>query len=149
MNSRSVEAVLPVFSTELLYVTDRQEVPEINANRRLLVFVRTSDWNEGAQQLVDKMMKACKLEATDYEVISCQSPSVRFRISGDSVVETVISFGVSFDQEFFRLNKKLYSPFRFHQYKWLLADPLSSFFQQEALKAKLWNEGLKPLFGIQ
>lgn len=148
MISSNQAALLPVFSTDILYVTSEKHAPDIHTEKGYILFVRKEDWNSTTQELVDKMMKACKLQIGDYDVIPCEEPQISLKNIQGEALHTLLSFGVQFDQDFFRLNRKRYAPFRFHRYKWLLADGLADIVAQENLKSTLWNGGLKPLFGI-
>lgn len=148
MISKENATLLPIFSTDILYLEPSSDARIIETKKSILLIVRKEDWQGGPVDLVEKMMKACKLEHDQYDVFPCEGPVIRLKQVQGEKLDTIISFGVQFDSEFFRLNKKTYTPFRFHRFKWLLADSLSELMKQEMLKARLWKEGLKPLFGI-
>jgi hypothetical protein len=152
MNTNTAVELLPIYTNEM-YLPSPTEMQEANwiskpDQARVLVCVPSMSWNGAVSEFMEKMLKACSLNPSDYAVLGVPEGSLSPSFLRDVEVETLLLFGITLESSQFQLARKPYKPFRFHRFKWLLADEVSEIMTNQKLKSMLWTDGLKPLFGI-
>lgn len=148
----NTDEVLHIY-TETLYTNidfkASHEVLKGSFQQKILILISKEDNLPANQELLSKMLQACKLQEVDYQIVILSDTSQILSTINHLQPETVLLFGLHLNNEAFNAQKKLYSPFRFNNIKFLLSNTLTEVSANPALKSSLWTTGLKPLFNIQ
>lgn len=145
----SLNELLPIY-TETLYEeipADSYVVLKESPEAHVLICVDQKDMTPETETMLQKMLTACRLGPKAVTILGVQgdfSPTLLRRFQ----TEYILFFGVQIRSEVFRWGKSLNKPFRFHERKWLFSYSLSDIHAQAPLKAELWTNGLKVLFGV-
>lgn len=137
---------------EILYTADGMPNPNIQLKgdfqKKILIIVDAADFQTEQENLLMKMLGACKLTAQDYGIYLRTQAQALLPLTQTLHPEVLIAFGISADTPYFRLDKPLNKPFRFAECKMLMSQSLTELKSNDALKSELWTLGLKPLFGL-
>lgn len=147
----SADEVLHIY-TDILYENfENESLTQIlagNYKKRILVIIKSTEYDVGDEALLSKMLQACQLAQDDYYLIAATSADMIRPLITKHNPETIILFGMSLDTDMMKLQKPKYKPFRFNQIKILLCDSLPAIAKDGNLKIAMWTQGLKPLFKI-
>lgn len=152
MNEIQIDEVLHIYNETLYTNIDFKASYEIlkgSFQQKILILISKDDNLPENQQLLEKMLQACKLQEADYQIAMLPDTSHVLSTINQLQPETVLLFGLHLNNEAFNAQKKLYAPFRFNNIKFLLSNTLREVSTTPALKSSLWTTGLKPLFNIQ
>jgi hypothetical protein len=152
MNEIQIDQVLHIYNETLYTNIDSKASHELlkgSFQQKILILISKEDNLPANQELLAKMLTACKLQEADYQISMLVEKNAVLTIINQLNPETVILFGLSLNNEAFNAQKNVYKPFRFNQIKFLLSNSLSEVSANAAMKSSLWTTGLKPLFNIQ
>lgn len=152
MNDIQIGEVLHIYNETLYTNVDFNASHEIlkgSFQQKILILISKEDNLPANQELLAKMLIACKLQEADYQISMVLQENAILPIINQLNPETVLLFGLSLNNEAFNVQKNIYKPFRFNQIKFLLSNSLSEVSANAAMKSSLWTTGLKPLFNIQ
>ena len=151
MSNAQNPALLPLYTDEIFFTTEHLELPQPNLggfNKKVLLLYTAEELNGPTDEMLRKMMQSCRLEETDYYRIGIKSAKLIAPLIRHHQPETIILFGLPWQNGTFQIQKPVYTPFRFAGMKCLLSDGLNTLQQKPELKKELWNKGLKYLFQI-
>lgn len=151
MSNAQNPALLPLYTDEIFFTTEQLELPQPNLggfNKKVLLLYTAEELNGPTDEMLRKMMQSCRLEETDYFRIGIESAKLIAPLIRHHQPETIILFGLPWQNGTFQIQKPVYTPFRFAGMKCLLSDGLNTLQQKPELKKELWNKGLKYLFQI-
>lgn len=152
MNEIEIGEVLHIYNETLYTNTDFATSYEILAGsfqQKILIFISNEDNLPQNQELLGKMLAACKLQEIDYQIAILEKKEAILQVVNQLNPETLLLFGLTLNNEAFNIQKHLNKPFRFNNIKMLLSNSLTEINANPALKSALWTTGLKPLFNIQ
>ena len=152
MNEIQIDQVLHIYNETLYTNIDFKASYELlkgSFQQKILILISKEDNLPANQELLAKMLSACKLQEADYQISMLVEKNAVLTIINQLNPETVILFGLSLNNEAFNAQKNVYKPFRFNNIKFLLSNSLSEVSANAAMKSSLWTTGLKPLFNIQ
>jgi len=152
MNEIQIDQVLHIYNETLYTNIDSKASHELlkgSFQQKILILISKEDNLPENQELLAKMLTACKLQEADYQISMLVEKNAVLSIINQLNPETVILFGLSLNNEAFNAQKNVYKPFRFNNIKFLLSNSLSEVSANAAMKSSLWTTGLKPLFNIQ
>ena len=152
MNEIQIDQVLHIYNETLYTNIDSKASHELlkgSFQQKILILISKEDNLLENQELLAKMLTACKLQEADYQISILVEKNAVLSIINQLNPETVILFGLSLNNEAFNAQKNVYKPFRFNNIKFLLSNSLSEVSANAAMKSSLWTTGLKPLFNIQ
>jgi DNA polymerase III psi subunit len=152
MNEIQIDQVLHIYNETLYTNIDFKASHELlkgSFQQKILILISKEDNLPENQELLAKMLAACKLQEADYQISMLLEKNEVLNIINQLNPETVILFGLSLNNEAFNAQKNVYKPFRFNNIKFLLSNSLSEVSANAAMKSSLWTTGLKPLFNIQ
>lgn len=152
MNEIQIDQVLHIYNETLYTNIDSKASHELlkgSFQQKILILISKEDNLPANQELLAKMLSACKLQEADYQISMLVEKNAVLTIINQLNPETVILFGLSLNNEAFNAQKNVYKPFRFNNIKFLLSNSLSEVSANAAMKSSLWTTGLKPLFNIQ
>lgn len=152
MNEIQIDQVLHIYNETLYTNIDSKASHELlkgSFQQKILILISKEDNLPANQELLAKMLSACKLQEADYQISMLVEKNAVLSIINQLNPETVILFGLSLNNEAFNAQKNVYKPFRFNNIKFLLSNSLSEVSANAAMKSSLWTTGLKPLFNIQ
>jgi hypothetical protein len=102
----------------------------------------------GEDAQLQKMMQACKLDVTDYNIVQVkESEPISWHQLRDALKpKVVILLGVLPQQLGISAALHMFAPNNFNECIWIAAPSLSQLEQQPDGKKQLWTSGLKPVF---
>ncbi len=137
---------------EILYTSEFTGDKPINLigkyEKKILIVLNKSDFTTEQEELLMKMLQACKITSQDYGILLREDETPVIHFVRHFTPEVLIVFGMTLDLPHMRLNKPLNKPFRFNQIKMLLSYSLQELQANTTFKSDLWSNGLKPLFGL-
>lgn len=121
-------------------------IPSLEKIQVLLLY--TEEMNDNYKELINNMMKACKIEEASYYALQCDNTpfNISKLLAHASNLNTIILFGV--DCNTLGLNITLIKnlPQEFAQKFWIKTHSLSELNNNNALKNQLWTGAFKPHF---
>lgn len=151
MSNEQKTALLPLYTEEIFFTPDHQELPKPTLGgfkQKVMLLYLAEELNPASDEMLRKMMQSCRLDENDFYRIGIESPNLIAPLIRHHQPETLILFGLPWQNGTFQIQKPNYTPFRFAGMKCLLSDGLSMLQQKPELKKELWNKGLKYLFQI-
>lgn len=151
MSNSPNPALLPLFTNEMFFTPEQPELPSPDLggyNKKVLVLYAAAELTPTTDEMLRKMMQSCKLNESDYYRIGLSTPSLIAPLIRLHQPETLLVFGLPWQNGSFDIKKNPYTPFRFAGMKCLLSDSLNTLQQKPELKKELWNKGLKYIFQI-
>lgn len=151
MSTSNNPAYLPLYTEEVFFTVQ----PEISLQadlglfeKKILLLYVTQELNAATDEMMRKMMNSCRLSENDYYRVGLNSPHELLAAIRQFQPETVLVFGIAWENGSFNVKKPLYKPFRFAGMKCLLSDGIQTLQDKPELKKTLWNNGLKYIFEI-
>jgi hypothetical protein len=144
-------ALMPLYTDEMFFTLAQSELPNPDLgsyNKKVLVLYAAAELTPSTDEMLRKMMQSCRIEESDYYRIGLNNPALIAPLIRLHQPETLLLFGLPWQNGSFSIQKNPYSPFRFAGIKCLLSDGLNTLQQKPELKKELWNKGLKYLFQI-
>jgi hypothetical protein len=124
-------------------------LPDSSA-KQLLVVSRPVAAGSQQEATLRKMMAACKLRDADYELIFFDEDSSASwaGIAAAGVAPRVLLLGVTPQELFIHSWLQPYTPQEFCGRTFIVAASLAELDRNPAAKKALWEQGLKPAFGL-
>ena len=151
MSTSNNPAYLPLYTNEVFFTVQAEEIPQPNLGtfeKKVLLLYKEQELNATTDEMLRKMMNSCKLSESDYYRIGLESPKQIPPALRHYQPETVLIFGLPWENGSFHIQKPFYQPFRFAGMKCLLSDGIESLQTNAAFKKSLLNNGLKYIFEI-
>jgi len=127
---------------------DAIDVKKINNEARVLIVSTTFDTGSAEAAQLEKMMSACKLDNTAYNII--QVPGTEkmawHKLKSIFAPQYVILLGIMPAQLGISASFRLFGPNRFDDAIFIPSLSLTEMEQKPEAKKQLWAEGLKPMF---
>ncbi|MBS1780147.1 MAG: hypothetical protein JST70_12520 [Bacteroidetes bacterium] len=127
---------------------DAIDMKKINNEARVLIISATFDTGSAEAAQLEKMMSACKLDNTGYNII--QVPGTEkmawHKLKSIFAPQYVILLGIMPAQLGISASFRLFGPNRFDDAIFIPSLSLTEMEQKPEAKKQLWAEGLKPMF---
>lgn len=151
MSTSNNPAYLPLYTEEVFFTLQTEEIPQPNLGnfeKKVLLLYKQQELNAATDEMLRKMMNSCKLTENDYYRVGLLQTSQISPALRQYQPETVLIFGLPWENGSFQIQKPLYKPFRFAGMKCLLSEGIETLHAKPELKKTLWNNGLKYIFEI-
>jgi len=127
---------------------DAIDVEKINNEARVLIISTTFDTGSAEAAQLEKMMSACKLDNTAYNIIRIPGTEKMawHKLKSIFAPQYVILLGIMPAQLGISASFRLFGPNRFDDAIFIPSLSLTEMEQKPDAKKQLWAEGLKPMF---
>lgn len=151
MNNQNDTSLLYTFH-ETLYVDfdTPSSLTFLKGNQSAEVYVvfSQSDINANSQEMLEKMMTACKLSDSQYAFIALDQGQTPQHVYNAYQPHIMLLFNFKLSNDHYYIDRPLHRPFNIADMKVLYSHRLADIIANTQLKLDLWNNGLKPLFSI-
>ncbi|OSZ78487.1 hypothetical protein CAP35_09610 [Chitinophagaceae bacterium IBVUCB1] len=113
---------------------------------KLLVITTPLTVNSAEEAQLQKIIQACKLDATDYYIYTLEHATAWHQLRDRLQPQAVLLFGVLPQQLGISAMFGLYHPNRFDDAIWIPSISIAEMEKHPDTKKQLWVDGLKPVF---
>lgn len=132
---------------DAFWEADERIMKDLSPNSVLVITSPISS-NSEEENLLKKILEACKLNTQDYNLIQLnEKQKISWHLLRDKLeVKTIILFGIELSQLGVNVQLMPHQTNRFNNCNWIPTASLDFIIKQPEIKAHLWNYGLKPVF---